>query len=54
MKSSFARFYVCTQELKLLQEKDGGDKDKAIGIASKAAKKLKKKGGGKKKKKKGG
>lgn len=41
------------QELKVLQEKDTVDKEKAVGVAVKAAKKLKKKkGGGKKKKKK--
>lgn len=41
-----------SQELKLLTEKDTMDKDKAISIATKAAKKKKKKGGGGKKKKK--
>lgn len=40
------------QELKALQEKDTTDRDKAVAIATKAAKKLKKKKGGGKKKKK--
>jgi len=40
------------QELKLLTEKDTADRDKAISVATKAAKKKKKKGGGGKKKKK--
>lgn len=40
------------QELKVLLEKDTVDREKAVGVAVKAAKKLKKKGGGKKKKKK--
>lgn len=38
------------QELRVLQEKDTTDKDKAISVAAKAAKKLKRKGGKKKKK----
>lgn len=45
-------FLVCAQDLKVLQEKDTVDREKAVGVAVKAAKKLKKKGGGKKKKKK--
>eukprot|EP00904_Undaria_pinnatifida_P010304 jgi/Undpi1/6403/HiC_scaffold_20.g08884.m1 len=40
------------KELKVLLEKDTVDREKAVGVAVKAAKKLKKKGGGKKKKKK--
>lgn len=53
LQVAFFHHRVClrTQELKVLQEKDTVDREKAVGVAVKAAKKLKKKGGKKKKKK---
>lgn len=40
------------KQLRVLQEKDAGDREKAVAAAVKAAKKLRKKGGKAKKKKK--
>lgn len=43
--ASYRKIPIFCQELKVLEEKDAVDKEKAIAVAAKAAKKLKKKGG---------